>query len=439
MATPVLMPKPGNTVEACALVGWRKKIGETVAQGEIIADIETDKAAFEIESPTTGTLLALFFEPSDLVPVFANIAVIGNVGEDVEEYRKAAGSGQQTERKKEKQEQGELKNPPAPPTRGSDVHLVQEGTPVTEDAGISPRARRHAREHAVNLDGIRGSGPGGRIVEQDVREQHMSGPRVSPLAAQLIQEGKTTPVLGSGVNGLICADDLGEAPKPLSKIRRTIASRMRGSLAETAQYTLNTSADATAMLAIRKKVKEAKAAGKNVPNVSINDMVIFATIKALKKHPEVNGLYSDGKIFGSKAIHIGFACDTPRGLLVPVVRNAHTMTIIELGARIKALSQEASDSGISPDDLTGGTFTVSNLGMFGIESFSPVINAPQVAILGVCSIQPKPVRKGENVFFIDSIGLSLTSDHQVLDGAPAARFLQTIVKMIENIGTVVGL
>jgi pyruvate dehydrogenase E2 component (dihydrolipoamide acetyltransferase) len=215
----------------------------------------------------------------------------------------------------------------------------------------------------------------------------------------------------------------------MSGIRGTIARRMRESLATTAQYTLHTSANAGGLLLLRAKVK----ASTGVPDININDLVTFCAIQALIDVPDVNVEFIDGKIYKHREIHLGFACDTPRGLMVPVVRNAHQLTAGELSVKMKELTAQAVQGTVSPDDLTGATFTVSNLGGLGIESFTPVLNPPQVAILGVDSIQLKPVRREGRIEFIDAIGLSITLDHQVIDGAPGARFLKVVKEKIENV------
>jgi pyruvate dehydrogenase E2 component (dihydrolipoamide acetyltransferase) len=204
---------------------------------------------------------------------------------------------------------------------------------------------------------------------------------------------------------------------------------MRESLSSTAQYTLHSSADARGLLRLRARIK----ASSTGSDISINDLVTFCTVQALLEVPNLNALLVDGKIRQGQGVHIAFACDTPRGLLVPVVHNAQGLTVAALAARIRELSVQAVEGKISADDLTGGTFTISNLGGLGIESFTPLLNPPQVAILGVNAIQLKPVRRKGKVEFIDSIGLSLTVDHQIIDGAPGAGFLKVVRDKIENV------
>jgi pyruvate dehydrogenase E2 component (dihydrolipoamide acetyltransferase) len=206
---------------------------------------------------------------------------------------------------------------------------------------------------------------------------------------------------------------------------------MRESLSTTAQYTLNASADATALVALRALIKSGSAP--ELAEVTINSLVTFCTIRALADSPDLNAEYVDGRIVRHADIHLAFAVDTPRGLLAPVVRGAHRLSIVQLAQAMKRLSGSAISGTIAPDDLSGGTFTVSNLGHLGIESFTPIVNAPQVAILGVGALQPKPVRRDGLVSVVDVLGLSLTCDHQAVDGAPGARFLQILRERIERL------
>jgi pyruvate dehydrogenase E2 component (dihydrolipoamide acetyltransferase) len=294
---------------------------------------------------------------------------------------------------------------------------------------LSPRARRFAADHDFHPEAVTGSGPAGRVLEEDLRQQFYESPRVSSLANKRIQEGMQVGGEGSGTGGMVLSSDLVPPATRVSGIRATIGRRMRESLATTAQYTLHTSANAGGLLLMRAKIK----ASTGVPDININDLVTFCAIQALLDVPDVNVEFIDGKVCKHREIHIGFACDTPRGLMVPVVRDAHKLTAGQLSVKMKELTAQAVKGTVSPDDLSGGTFTVSNLGGLGIESFTPVLNPPQVAILGVDSIQLKPVRREGRIEFIDAIGLSITLDHQVIDGAPGARFLKVVKEKIENV------
>ena len=427
MATPIEMPKLGNTVEDCLLARWNKRAGDTVAEGELVAEIETDKATFELTSPVGGTLLATFFQPGDLVPVFTNICVVGAPGESVAAY--------------------EPKEAAAPTTAPSLSHA--EAATVTEPrpsgsvpapvggagAFYSPRAKRFAAEHNFHPEQIAGSGPNGRVLEEDVRRLYFESPRPTPLARQMLQSGFELSDAGSGV---VRASDLGAPAEKMSPIRERVARRLRESLAVTAQFTMNASADASGLLALRARIK-ARGEASGVPDININELVMFCAVKALALMPEVNVGFVEGRIYRHTGVNIGFACDTPRGLLVPVVKQADAMPLAELASRIKSLTRQAAEGSISPDDLAGGTFTVSNLGVYGVESFSPILNPPQVAILGVNAIGLKAVRRNGAVEFVDYIGLSLTCDHQVIDGAPGARFLKICREQIENVEAIAGL
>jgi pyruvate dehydrogenase E2 component (dihydrolipoamide acetyltransferase) len=294
---------------------------------------------------------------------------------------------------------------------------------------LSPRARRFAEEHGFHPEAVAGTGPGGRILEADLRQLYYGTPRTSFAARKRIVEGAQARGEGSGPAGMILSDDLGPAPVRMSGIREKIARRMRESLSSTAQYTLNASAGAAGLLALRARMKTTPGA----PDININDMVVFCAIKALLEFPDLNAELIENRIYRHKHVHIGFACDTPRGLMVPVVRDADRLSAADLAARMRALTAGAVQGNIALDDLSGATFTVSNLGGLGIESFSPVLNPPQVAILGVDAIGLKPVRRDGQIEFVDVIGLSLTCDHQAVDGAPGARFLQVLKRKIEEV------
>jgi pyruvate dehydrogenase E2 component (dihydrolipoamide acetyltransferase) len=268
---------------------------------------------------------------------------------------------------------------------------------------LSPRAAKFAREHQLDSSSITGSGPGGRILESDLR----NAPRVSVPAA-------------ATANG-----------PALPGIRGKIARRMRESLASTAQYTLNSSAAAGGLLRLRAKLK----ASKETAEITIHDLITFCTIKALLEVPALNAELVNGAIRQHAEVHVGFACDTPRGLMVPVVRDAHQLSLAGLARQTKDLAARAVAGTIGADDLAGATFTISNLGSLGIESFTPLINPPQVAILGVGAIGVKTLRRQGNIVFVDAIGLSLTCDHQVIDGAPGAKFLQVLGEKIEHVET----
>jgi pyruvate dehydrogenase E2 component (dihydrolipoamide acetyltransferase) len=408
MAVAIEMPKPGVTVEECLLVKWIKQEGEIVQTGDVVAEIETDKATFEINSPSDGTLLATFFPEGELVPVYSNLCVIGEPGESVESFRP----------------QQIASGTPAPRVTPVDTPAAPEEKPAivvqaATSAFASPRARRFAEERRISLSGIAGSGPGGRILESDVKDAWYSWySRTGGVAAA----AAPTPMPAAPVR---------VPEKRPTGIRDRIARRMRESLGTTAQYTLTASADASALLEVRRRFKSSNAA----VDINLNELVMLCAVKALMRSPELNAEYVNGELRKHSAVHVGFACDTPRGLLVPVVKNAHELEPEPFASAVKVLTAQAVEGKISPDDLTGATFTISNLGALGIESFTPILNPPQVAILGVNAIDLRPVRRDGAVEFVDRIGFSLTLDHQAIDGAPGARFLQTLRNCVENVGS----
>lgn len=455
MATAVVMPKQGQTVESCLIVGWKKAVGDQVATGEILTEVETDKALVEIESPAAGTILALFFEAGDDVPVLTNIAAIGQPGEDISSLRPAGAKDK-------------VITPPAPAVAepSSQVKVLEAAPvpavgPTAQTAvGISPRARNLARQKGLDAASLAGSGPAGRIIERDVQVALAQKPVMTPLAKTMVaQGGFNLPAHGSGVRGRIMADDLQAAASqaaaaapvviaaeaeeevqtiPVKGIRKVIATRMLNSLQTTAQLTLNASADARAILAYRKRLKEsAEALG--LRQVTINDLLLLAVSRTLPQFSDLNATFSDDATTQYKNVHLGVAVDTPRGLMVPVIRRANTLSLKEIAQEAKRLAAACLDSTISADEMNGGTFTVTNLGSFGIESFTPVLNVPQVAILGVGNVNLKPVEVDGEVQFIPHLGLSLTINHQVVDGAPAARFLQALAQGLAQIELLLAL
>jgi pyruvate dehydrogenase E2 component (dihydrolipoamide acetyltransferase) len=426
MATPIEMPKLGNTVEECLLARWLKKTGDVIAEGDLVAEIETDKATFELTATAGGTLLGTFFQEGELVPVFANVCVVGSPGENIEPFRPqiiSVAAGAETQRGKPA-----ARSEPAPSfTAGTD-----------ESISFSPRAKKFAEEHHFHPKGISGTGSGGRVLEEDLKQRYYHEPRNSLLASKLIENGFEARCEGTGINGMFMSGDLTPPPARISGIREKIARRMKDSLSSTAQYTLNMSAEATGLISLRARIKK-RLERKTFPSININEMVMFCVIRALESAPEINVEFEDGKIYRCSNINLAFACDTPRGLLAPVVHESQKLNIAELADKAKLLTRQAVEGTIDPKDLSGGSFTISNLGILGIESFTPILNPPQVAILGVNAIELKPVRRNGAVEFIEHIGLSLTCDHQVIDGAPGAKFLKSIKEKIENIENLAGI
>ena len=437
MATVIIMPKQGQSVESCILTEMKKKKGDTVAVGDILFSYETDKASFEEEAKVAGTVLDVFFDDGDEIPVLTNVMVIGNEGESTEEFRPGAKNGASATATPEDA-------PAAAPAATSTAAVAETAAPAAKPATsegsspVSPRARVLAAKEAINASALQGSGPHGRVIERDVRAAIEATPKLTPLAKAIAKEtGAVAPETGSGLAGMVKGADMGALKnsvyasdseiKPLSNMRKLIAKAMYASLQNSAQLTHHLSADARGILALRKKVK--KAVDNGYPtNITLNDMVCMAVIRALKKFPQVNSHFLGDSVRLFSKVHLGLAVDTERGLMVPVVKNADDLSIQGLANQLKEVANACKKGSIDPDLLSSeaASFTVSNLGNYGVEIFTPVINLPQVAILGVNTIVPRPKDIGGGVY-----ALSLTYDHRALDGGEATRFVKEIANEIE--------
>ncbi len=442
MAETIVMPRQGNSVESCVLLKWRVKEGDTVEPKTIVADVETDKASFEVEAGHTGTVLKLLRNEGDDVPVMVPIAYVGQAGEAIPASA-ALSSGTTSAAPHE----SILAPTPRPPTAASPLSTGGAGP-------SSPRARLLAASQGVDISGLAGTGPGGRVIERDVRAVLAASAPATPAAIEAsLQSGLKRPVQGSGLGGRVLVADLVSAPAAgaasvsvsasgdfpgvktetkIKGIRKLIADRMAESLATTAQFTLNASALAVRLQELRARFK-ASDASLGLQGITIGDLIVFATARTLGRFPFLNAHKVGDTLIEFESVHIGVACDTPKGLMVPVVRNADILTLKQISDETKRLAEACRSSKILPDELTGSTFSVSNVGAFGIESFTPVLNIPEVAILGVGGISLKPVQKGTEVVFLPSVGLSLTINHMVVDGAPAAKFLQELGKAIAEV------
>lgn len=453
----ILMPKAGNSVEECILGAWRINVGDTVKRGDIIAEAETDKTSIEIEATASGEVLALLGAEGDLVPVLTAICLVGPAGTDVSGYKAAS---------VEAPVAAAAEAPKAVTPAEAPASASASQAPATAGGHLSPRARKFVAEHPFVMGEIAGSGAQGRVIESDVIAAYQSSPHLTPAAAAMVAAGAKAPSTGTGSNGEITAEDIenfakgvvaapapvaaaaaaAPAPaapvkaegddviteKPFSRIRTVIAKRLQESLQTMAQYTLNCEADVTGLLSLRKRIK-ASGEKLGLANINIGDMVMYAVIKTLQQVPELNGEFSDNVVKLHSAVHMGFACDTPKGLLVPVLHHSDKMSLAEMCRQVKSLAKSANAGNLAPDLMNGATFTVSNLGSFGIINFTPVISAPQIAMLGVGKTLLRPVRRADGtVEYRDYMQFSLTMNHMVVDGAPGARFLQTLCANIEN-------
>ncbi|MDA3961339.1 MAG: dihydrolipoamide acetyltransferase family protein [Planctomycetota bacterium] len=451
MATPVILPKQGNSVESCIIQQWLKSPGDTVSAGDALCEVETDKAVMEVEAPCDGVLIELFAQADDDVPVLTNIAAIGDAGEDVSALR-PDGAGGDANAAPAATEQPAAEAVEAVASSAAPAVLASAAD-AGGAGGSSPRARSLATGASVSVGDLAGTGPEGRVIERDVQAAIAGSPKLTPAAqARLAQGGLAAPARGTGPAGTVLVGDLVPAaqaaavPAPLAAapaagttteipvkgIRKIIAERMRQSLGTTAQLTMTAGAKATALQAYRAKVKgHAEALG--LPNITIGDMIVYAVSRVLPRFPECNAHFLGDKVVQFGDVNIGVAVDTDRGLMVPVIPGANQRSLADLAAWFKPVAKSCQAGNVDPAVLSGGTFTVTNLGNLGIDTFTPVLNAPEVAILGVGGLCLKPYRAADgSVEHVDTITFSLTIDHQALDGAPAARFLHALVAAIEN-------
>lgn len=423
MASIVIMPRQGQSVESCVITEWKKKKGDKVALKDVLFSYETDKSAFEEEAAVEGVLLETFAEDGDDVPCLNPVCIIGNEGEDISaliaEVKSKLG--------------GEA---PAAAAEAAPVQETKAEAPAAVSTAaatgdgfvrISPRARNLAEKTGADISKAVPTGPMGRIIERDVNALIDKGIYVGAAA----EEKAAEVVAPASAPAAAPAAEYEDVKMP--NIRKVIAKTMHASLSNMAQLTLNTSFDAKQIMDFRASVKASgEAMGMN--NITLNDIILFAVAKTILAHKDLNANYIEDKeiIRYFKNVNLGVAVDTPRGLLVPVIKSAEKLSLNEIAAESKKLAKGAKEGNLSPDLLSGGSFTVSNLGNMGIESFTPVINPPQTGILGVCGLTRRVKNvNGQDVFY-DAMGLSLTFDHRVLDGSPAAKFLKELVFNLEN-------
>lgn len=410
MASAVVMPKAGITVESCIIGTWEKKIGDLVKVGDILFTYETDKASFECESTAEGTLLDIFYHEGDEVPCLVNVCAVGDPGEDCSALRPDSGaaSAATSDEKPTEEKKKEETAPVVTATAASDAK-----------AAISPRAKKLAEHAGVDASLATPTGPNGRIIERDVREL-MENPVVA-----VAKEEKAAPA------PVATADEAEYTDVKFSGIRMAISRTMHTSLSTMAQLTHTNSFDATAILAYRQMLKatEDERAG-----ITLGDIILYAVSRTLLGHPDLNAhMLDNNNIRLFKHVHLGVAIDTPRGLMVPTIFYADQKSLLEISREVKELAAQCREGSISPDKLTGGTFTVSNLGSLGVESFTPVINPPQTGLLGVCCTTDR-VRKAKDgsIEVFPAMTLSLTYDHRAVDGSPASRFQKELAANLEN-------
>ncbi|MBM7582032.1 pyruvate dehydrogenase E2 component (dihydrolipoamide acetyltransferase) [Caldicoprobacter guelmensis] len=449
MATPVIMPRQGQTVESCVITKWYKKKGDTVKVGDLLFSYETDKAAFDEEAKAEGTLLEIFFDEGDDVPVLATVCVIGEEGEDISEFMPGG--------KKVPTTQGGVVEGEQQSGADNEKKEKIKGGTVTQEDGrikISPRARNLAEKVGVDYREATPTGPNGRIIERDIRQLIEDDKLVTPAAREAYLKAEEVHISGTGIGGRVTTADVErmkedksrEMVQPriqervaeaeyeevkLSNIRKVIARTMHQSLANTAQLTIHTSFDATEILAFRNKVKE-QGGRLGLENITLNDIILYVVSRTLLNHKVLNAHFLEDKMLIFKHVHLGVAVDTERGLMVPTIYNADGKSLNQISREVKELVEACRKGSINPDYLKGGTFTVTNLGTLGVEAFTPILNPPQTGILGVNTIVQRVKEVDGKIVTYPAMGLSLTFDHRAVDGAPAARFLQELKTNLEN-------
>ena len=400
MAEVIYMPKLSDTMTEGVVAEWHKKVGDTVSNGELLAEIETDKATMEFESFYDGTLLHIGVEKAKAAPVNAILAIIGAPGEDISAF--LAGAPVEEEK---------IETPAASPTP---TPVAEKPVPVvvSNDGGrtlASPLAKKLAEEKGIDINAVNGTGDGGRIVKRDVDHYVPYTPAT----------GATNHTSVAGVESFV--------DEPVSQMRKVIARRLSESLFTAPHFYLTVDVNMDNAIAARKVIN-----AKEGVKVSFNDMVVKAVALSLKQHPAINSSWLGDVIRRNHHVHIGVAVAVEDGLLVPVVRFADTKGLSQIGEEVKQFAQKAKDKKLQPSDWEGNTFTISNLGMFGIDSFTAIINSPDSCILAVGGISEVPVVKNGQVVPGNVMKLTLSCDHRVVDGASGASFLQTLKGYLEN-------
>jgi pyruvate dehydrogenase E2 component (dihydrolipoamide acetyltransferase) len=447
MATPIIMPKFGQMTEESAIVEWLKKEGDKIAKGDILFTVETDKSVMEVESFEAGTLLKIVVPPHVNVPVQSTVGFLGNPGEPIPAATtapapvpaapKPAAAAAPVAAKPEARTPiaAAVSAPSATPVAAPVAPLPAPATPSL--FRISPRAAALAKHSVIDATRIKGTGPEGRIVEKDVRnylQQHgYDKLRISPAAKELAAKEKldVLAIQSTDDSGRITVADvqraLAERPKPMSKMRQVIAQRLTQSFRDTPHFYLTISVDMTELIAYRNQLKAAGAP------YTVTDFIAEAVVLTLQEFPAVNSS-TDGKTTRwNSHVNLGIAVSLEQGLVVPVIRAAEQLPLLEICQRSKELAAKARAGKATPDELSGGTFTISNMGMMDVESFAPIINPGESAILGVASTKPQPVVRDGKIVVRQMMKLTLSCDHRIVDGALGAKFTNTIKQKLEDL------
>jgi pyruvate dehydrogenase E2 component (dihydrolipoamide acetyltransferase) len=440
----VVMPKMGDTMEEGKILAWRKKVGDSVARGDSLAEIETDKVNIEAESFAEGVLRKILVQEGESAAVGAPIALVGAPDEALPDDGAQSPSAQPAQAPQEPASQRE----PVPATVGAAYQPAREpagtngassatSTPAAEVTGrvfISPIARRIAQEHHLDIARIAGTGPNGRIIKDDVeaaltqQEAPAATPVAQPAVQPIPQQAPAQPVASTPA----MAEGEEVEAVALSAMRKTIARRLQQSMQTAPHFYLTLSIDTTKLAELRATINEYAATQPEPIKVSMNDLIVKGVALALARVPQVNVSFDGERLLFKKHINVGIAVALEQGLIVPVIRDADKRGVLDLARESRRLVDAARTGKLKPEEFQGGTFSVSNLGMFEIENFTAVINPPESAILAVGAIQPTPVVVDGQVVVRDRMKVTLSVDHRALDGATGARFLQELKRLLES-------
>lgn len=412
----ILMPRLSDTMTEGVIAAWHKKVGDAVKKGDLLADVETDKATMELESYKEGKLLYIGAQKGDKVPVNALLCIIGDEKKvDVEKIVAAAKGGVATG--------GPAKAQPEAAAQTTQASTQTETAAPAANTGngrvvASPLAKKLASEKGIDINKVSGSGDGGRIIKRDIDNYTPAAEGGQQAAAATAQPGKTAPA----VAGQVSFDEV-----PVSQMRKVIAKRLSESKFTAPEFYLTMEINMDKAVESRTRINEVAPV-----KISFNDMVLKACAIALKQHPKVNSSWLGDKIRVNHHVNIGVAVAVEEGLLVPVVRFADLKSLSQIGTEVKEFAKKAKDKKLQPSDWEGSTFTISNLGMFGIEEFTAIINPPDSCILAVGAINQVPVVKNGQIVVGNVMKVTLTCDHRVVDGATGAAFLQTLQNLLEE-------
>jgi pyruvate dehydrogenase E2 component (dihydrolipoamide acetyltransferase) len=427
-ASVIRMPKMSDTMQEGVIAAWHKKVGDKVSSGDLLAEVETDKATMELESYEDGVLLHIGIEEGNSVPVDGVIAVIGEKGADYQALLQAEEAGSDGQEAKAEADAPATSQAPAEAVAPSGQGAQQTGEAAAssdDDSRIkaSPLARKMAQEKGFNLNQIKGTGPEGRIVKKDVEEfKPSAAPAAQPQAAPGQKADKQPSIQLPQVVGEERYED-----KKISQMRKTIAKRLAESKFTAPHFYLTMEIDMDKAISARESLNQISPV-----KISYNDMVIKAAALALRRHPDVNVSWQGDTMRYNQHVNIGVAVAVPEGLLVPVVRFADTKTLSHISAEVKDLGGKAKNKQLQPKDWEGSTFTISNLGMFGIDEFTAIINPPDACIMAVGGIKQTPVVKGGQIVPGNIMKVTLSCDHRAVDGAVGAAFLQTFKGLLED-------